>query len=87
MNKLVGIIIIVVAMAAAAWFATPRYQLVATNMFNVGGVYKLDTRSGQLWLCSPVAINVDKTNIVPGNGCYPINDHTGPVATGDGTQI
>ncbi len=72
-----AMIILVIALAAVAYFASSRYVIVATTTFNVGGVYKLDSWTGKLWLCEPTAILIDNKTVVAPKGCYQIKETVG----------
>ncbi len=71
------ILIAGIFLVLAAWLSVPRYTEVATTTMNVGGVYKLDTWTGKVWLCEPTNILIDNKSVVAPKGCYLIKDTLG----------
>lgn len=70
-------VILGLALALAGWLSVPRYTIVPTTTFNVGGAYKLDNWTGKVWLCEPTAILIDNKTVVAPKGCHPIEDTVG----------
>jgi hypothetical protein len=72
-----GACILAIALIIAAYFASSRYVIVSTTTFNIGGVYKLDSWTGKLWLCEPTSLLLDNKTVVAPKGCYRIKDTVG----------
>ena len=71
------VLVLAAALVAAAWLSVPRYTIVPTTTFNVGGAYRLDSWTGKVWLCEPTAILIDNKTVVAPKGCHPIEDTVG----------
>ena len=76
------LVVLGIVLLLAAWISSPRYSLVATTTFNVGGVYKIDNWSGKVWLCEPTAILIDNKTVIAPKGCHEIKDTVGDGAPG-----